>query len=267
MLRITWETMKERKWPVLIYSGASILLLWMYVALYPSMQAQSQQLAEVLKSMPAGLMKALGANTSEVNFTLEALLQTKQFGIVFQLLAGILAISIAGNDLADEVEKGTIEFLLSQPVSRFKLYFARFTSGTIWLTIFAAASTLVVIPLAKIYNVAYVAESYYKLFFIAWLFTMAVYAVSYFFSAAFSSKSRVFGIGAGLLIVMYSAFLVSALKDSLDKWKYISFFHYFSPDLLTTGTIDKLGVWIFVATIIICTTIGAVVFNNRDIAI
>jgi ABC-type transport system involved in multi-copper enzyme maturation permease subunit len=101
---------------------------------------------------------------------------------------------------------------------------------------------------------------------VAWLFSLAVYAIAYFLSAIFSSKGRVFGIGAGIITIMYVAFLVAALKDSLDSLKYISFFHYFSPDLLTTGTIDKLGVLVFVLTIVIFTGLGAVAFEERDIA-
>ena len=267
MTKLIWATIKERKWPVLIYCAASVLLLLLYVALYPSLQAQSQQLAEVLKSMPENLLKALGSAPDQLsNFTLEALLASKQFSMVWQLLAAILAISIAGNDLAGEIERGTVEFLLSQPVSRLKLYFARFISGSILLTIFAAVSTLLVIPMAAAFNVAYVADTYYKLFFVAWLYSLAVYAFAYFLSALNSSKGRVYGISAALITIMYVAFLVSALKDSLDKLKYISFFHYFSADLLTSGQIDKLGVLIFILTIVIFLGLGAVVFEERDIA-
>jgi hypothetical protein len=76
----------------------------------------------------------------------------------------------------------------------------------------------------------------------------------------------VYGVGAGMLAVMYTAFLVAALKDSLDKFKYISFFHYFPPDLLTSGTIDKVGVWVFVIVIVVFTSFGALIFDERDIA-
>jgi len=268
MIRLIWETIKERKWSVIIYCLASILLLLLYVSLYPSLQAQSQQLAIVLKTLPEGLLKALGTAPSQLtNFTLEALLGSKQFSLVFQMLGAILAISIAGNDIAGEIEKGTIEFLLSQPVSRLKFYFARFLSGVVLLTIFVAASTLSVIPLAAAFHVAYVASSYYKLFFMGELFTLAVYAFAFFLSATFSTKGRVSGIGAGLITLMYVAFIVSTLKDNLDKLKYISFFHYFSTEILTSGTIDRLGIWIFSTVIVLSATIGAIFFTRRDIAV
>lgn len=268
MINLIWEEVKERKWPVLIYSVVSILLTILYVALFPSLQSQTQQLTEVLKSMPENLLKALGSSPAQLsNFTLEALLASKEFSMVFQFLAAILAISIAGNDIAGEIERGTIEFLLSQPVSRLKFYFARFFSGIILLTIFVACSTLVVIPIAAAFNVSYVGDIYFKLFWVALLYSVATYSFSYFLSAIFSSKGRVYGISAGIVTFMYIAFLVSALKDNLDKLKYLSFFHYFSPDILFSGTIDKLGIIIFVLVIIIFTSIGAVLFSKRDVTI
>jgi len=267
MIRLIWETIKERKWPVLIYCAASLLMLLMYVALYPSLQGQTQQLIEVLKTMPESLMKALGSSASQLkDFTLESLLASKQFGFVYQLLAAILAISIAGNDLSGEIEGGTIEFLLSQPVSRLKLYFSRFFSGAILLTIFTAVSTLATIPLAAAFKVDYMTSSYWRLFFVALLFGLAVYSIALFLSASFSAKGRVYGVAAGMITLMYVAFLVAALKESLDGLKYISFFHYFSSDVIASGTIDKLGVVVFVLTIVIFTGVGALVFNRRDIA-
>lgn len=268
MINLIWETIKERKWPVIIYSVISILLLLLYVALFPSLQSQTQQLTEVLKSMPEGLLKALGSSPAQLsNFNLEALLASKQFSILFQLLAAILAISIAGNDITGEIEKGTIEFMLSQPISRLKFYFARFFSGLILLTIFVACSTLTVIPMAAAFHISYQADIYYKLFFVALLYSSAIYAFAYFLSSVFSSKGRVYGISAGVVTFMYIAFLISALKDSLDKLKYLSFFHYFSPDILFSGNIDKIGVWVFVSTILLFVAIGAIYFSKRDITI
>jgi ABC-2 type transport system permease protein len=266
MIKLIWANIKERKWTFIIYTVSSVLFLLLYVALFPSLQSQAQQLTEVLKTLPANLLKALGSDPSQMrNFTLEALLASKQFSLFWQMLAAFFAISIAASDLAGEIEKGTIEFLLSQPISRLKLYFSRFLSGSILLTIFTAASTLLVIPMSAAFKISYNASAYYKLFFVALLFALALYAIAFCLSAIFSTRSKVFGIGAATIITMYAAFLFSALKDSLDKLKYISFFHYLPPDLLTSGKIDNVGVWVFILTIIISVTIGAIVFQKRDI--
>lgn len=266
MISIIFQTIRERKWSYAIYIAISVLLLLLYVALFPSLQSQSQQLAEVLKTMPANLLKALGSSADQLsNFTLEALLASKQFSFPFQMLAIILGVAVAGTDISGEIENGTITFLLSQPVSRMKLYFSKYLAEVMMLTIFVAASTLVVIPLAVLFHVDYNAGIYFKLFWVAELFTIAVFSFSYMLSALFSTRGKVFGIASGLFALMYIVFIFSAIKESLDKLKYLSFFHYFSPDILYSGTIDKLGVGIFVAVIIVTTSIGAIYFVKRDI--
>jgi ABC-2 type transport system permease protein len=268
MISLIWTNIKERKSSVIIYSLMSILFLWLYIALFPSLQEQSQAISAVMKSMPEGLMKALGSSPDQLsNFTIEALLNSKQFSMVFQLFAAILAFSIAASDLAGEVENGTIEYLLSQPVSRLKLYFSRYFSGIVLIIVFVAASTLSVMPLATLYHIDYSSGVYLPLFIDALLFTLALYSFAYFLSSFLSNKGKVVGISSGILVVSYVAFIFSALKDSLDKVKYLSVFHYFPGEILMGGGIDKLGVWIFIGIIIFFTFIGAVLFNKRDVAI
>jgi len=268
MISIIWTNIKERKWSVIIYSVMSALFLWLYVALFPSLQAQTQALIAVFKSMPAGLLKALGSSPDQIsNFTLEALLGSKQFSMVFQIFAAILAFGMAASDLSGEVENGTIEYLLSQPISRLKFYFSRYISGFILITLFVAASTLSVMPMAAAYHVAYIPHIYCQLFADGLLFSISLYSFAFFLSAMFSGKSKVIGLSSGILLIMYVAFLVSALKDNLDKIKYISFFHYFPGEILNNGGIDKIGLWVFAVSIVVFTTLGALIFKNRDIAI
>lgn len=267
MINIIWTTIKERKWGVIIYSVVSVLLLLLYISLYPSLEEQSQQLTEVMKSFSPELLKALGSSPEQLsNFTLEALLASKQFSAIFPFMAAILAIGIAGNDIAGEIENGTIQFILSQPISRLKFYFARYFANVILLTIFVAVSTVLTMPLASAYNVAYNGDIYPKLFLIAELFTIAVYSLGFLLSAIFSNKGRVVAIMAGVVTIMYIGFIVSVLKESLDKIKYISFFHYFSPDVLYSGNIDTISVCVFGSTIFLSIILGAIIFQKRDFA-
>jgi len=266
MLKLICSTIWERKWPVLIYCGSSLLLLLIYVAIFPSMQAQTQQLIQILQSMPKAILSAFGS-ANITNFTLENLLVSKYFSLVWPLLAAILGISMAGNDVAYEVEKGTIEFLLAQPISRTKIYFARFLAEIFALAIFSALSTISVIPMAIAFHINYVAINYFKLFLMAILFAWTIYALSLFFSCLFSNKGRVYGVMGTIIIAMYVASLVATLKDSLDKLKYLSFFYYFTSNILVDGKFNWLAIILFSIIIIIFLVLGLVVFQKRDIAV
>jgi ABC-2 type transport system permease protein len=266
MAKLIWSTIWERKWPVLIYCASSVILLFLYISLYPSLQSQMQSLNQLMATFPKGVLTAFGI-TNLTNFTLESLLVSKQFGLVWPLLAGILGISLAGNDLAREIEQGTIEFLLAQPISRAKLYWSRFIAEISALIVFAAVSTLPAIPIAMAFHVDYIGVNYFKLFLVATLFAWAIYSMSMFFSALFSTKGRVYGVMSGIVVAMYVAFLLSTLENSLDKLKYFSFFHYFTANVLIDGKFDWLAMVVFSATIIVFTILGLIIFKRRDIAI
>jgi len=73
-------------------------------------------------------------------------------------------------------------------------------------------------------------------------------------------------ITGGLLIIMYALKIFAGFQESLDKLKYVSFFHYYDPNAALVGNhIDTLSIAVFLAVGIITVIIGAVVFVKRDI--
>jgi len=268
MTKVFYTTIRDRYGAVLIYCLAVIGIIFMYVGLYPALQTQSQQYAEIFKSFPDSFLKAFGFDSATAFFfSLESFMSAEQFSLTWPILAVILAMSFAANNIVHEIEKGTIEFILSLPISRLKFYFGRYFAGLFLISVFTSASVLPVIPVAKLYNVAYVWENYFKMSLGAFLFIAAIYSVATFFSALMSEKSKAYGISAGIIIVMYVMNILSSLKDNLENLKYFSFFHYFAAaKLLVDGEIDIHSVWVFSLTIIIFTIAGAVVYSKRDIA-
>lgn len=268
MIKVIFATIRDRYGAILIYCGVVIGLIFMYVALFPSLQTQSQQYAEIFKSFPDTFMKAFGFDSAQAFFfSLESFMSAEQYSLTWPILAAILSMSIAANNIVYEIENGTIEFILSQPISRLKFYFGRFFAGLIFLAIFTVASVLFVIPAAKIFDVAYVFDNYFKLFWGAFLFIAAIYSIATFFSSVMSEKGKTYAITAGIVIGMYVLNIVSSLKDGLGDLKYFSFFHYFSATkLLVDGVADEHSVWVFGLTIVVFTLAGAIAYSRRDIA-
>jgi ABC-2 type transport system permease protein len=268
MIKIFYTTIRDRYGAVLIYCGVVLGLIVMYVGLYPSLQSQSQQYAEIFKSFPDSFMKAFGFDSAQAFFfSLESFLSAEQYSLTWPILAAILSMSFAANNIAHEIENGTIEFILSLPVSRLKFYLGRYFAGLVLLAIFTASSVLSAIPVAKLYDVPCVWENYFKLSFGAFLFVAAIYSIATFFSAMMSEKSKTYAVSAGIVIGMYILNVISSLKDGLADLKYFSFFHYFSPaKLLVDGEIDIHSVWVFGLTIIFFIAAGAFIYSKRDIA-
>jgi ABC-2 type transport system permease protein len=267
MMTIFWRTIKDKKVMIIVYCLASILLLTMYIAMFPSIQKQSETFKQAMSNYPQSLMKAL--KVDNIDFThLENFLAMEKFSITWPLMAIFLLSSVAGTALSGEVEKGTAEILLSRPVSRIKIFFGKYCAGLLALLIFAACSTLIVAPLASMFKIDFVFKGYLIMSLLCLFFGLAVFSMAMMWSAIFSERSKTYMLTGGILIVMYVLNIVATLKDSFDKLKYFSFFYYFdSSSALIHTTLNATSVFVFIGVAIVCTTIGVWWFNKRDIAV
>lgn len=267
MLNIFWRVIKDKKISIISYCLASMLFLWMYVAIYPSIAAFYEKMRGYLESFPQGVMKAFGIEVQAMG-TFEGFLSAEQFGFVWPFMLIALLITLAGTGIAGEIEKGTMELLLSQPVSRLKIFFSKYLTALFVLLIFILASVVLVFPLARIYDISYHSEKFFKLGILGFIFGLAIFGLATLFSVIFSESGKAIFLPAGILIVMYVINIVSRLKESLDNLKYFSFFYYFNPtNALVHNKIDNLAWPVFLGSFVLTTILAALWFKKRDIAI
>ncbi|MDD5693604.1 MAG: ABC transporter permease subunit [Patescibacteria group bacterium] len=269
MFNLIKRSLRDRKYQVIIYSAAAIGFLEMYIALFPALQKQAQQMSKLLETYPDSFWKAFNIDKSTLTFDkLGPYLGMEQFNFVWPILAIVLVIGFANYAIANEMEKGTIELLLSQPVSRLKLFFSRYITGIINLLIFSILSILVIFPLVAIHGVQIDSKGVWVLFLLSFLFAWAIYGIATLASAVVSEKGKASFITAGILILMYVMNIVAGLKDSLKDLKYFSFFYYYNPTLaMNKGEFVSGALLVFASIAIITTLLAALWFNKRDVTV
>ena len=265
-LPVVWRVFKDRWVQLVIYSGISFLLVWLYVGLFPAIRDQAEQMKGFMEAYPESLTAAF--NIDDSLFTqIEGFLSAEQYSFIWPIFAIVIASSLGGAAIAGEIEKGTIEVFLAQPISRIKLFFAKYFSGFAVLAIFTFISVFSIVPLAAMHNIDYKLENFALFSVVAFLFALAIYSMAMLFSSLFNQKGRVYFLTAGVIILMYVVNIVAALKDNLNDIKYFSFFYYYnSTEILVHNNIDDLTWWVFAGCIVVFTALGAYVFNKRDIA-
>lgn len=260
------RTIRDRRVIFLVYLGSSIALLWMYIALFPAFREQSASLEQLIKSYPESFLKAFNFDIKSFT-TLGGYLATEQFSFIWPILLIFMLIGYAGNALAGEIEKGTIEILLSEPISRLKLFLSRYLAGLIMLIVFAIFSIWAALPLARIYSIDFKTDNFVTLIILGLSFGFAVYSIGMFLTSVFSDRGKVFFISGGLLVAMYVLNILSAIKESLGDLKYFSFFYYFNPSkALVYNQIDNWAYAVFLGVAIVFTIAGLIIFCRRDIA-
>jgi len=265
MKTIFWRIFKDRRILLAVYTLSALGLLVMYISLFPNFQKQSASLEQLMKSYPESFMKAFNFDIKSFT-TVEGYLSTEQFSLMWPLLVILMSVGFASTCFAAEIEKGTIEILLSQPISRTKIFIARYLAGLSNIVIFTFISVYAVIPLSRVYNISYNGQNIWHMMLLALLFAWAIYSIGVFCSAIFSDRGKVYFVSAAILVVMYILNILSSIRDSLSDFKYFSFFYYFNPQkALVYGQIDHWAYVVFAGVIVVCTVIGLIYFTKRDI--
>jgi ABC-2 type transport system permease protein len=265
MKALILKELRERRLSLIFYCLGAVGLIWLYVSLFPTLQAQMDTYSKLLESFPKGFSQAFGLEDRAFN-SLEGFISSEMFSFMWPILIIFFTVSRAGSTIAGEIEKGTIATLLSLPVSRFRLFTAKYTAGVIGFVCFTAISIGSTIPLSLAYSLRPQISNFLTMIFLGIIFAWAIYSASMFISAFARSKTTVYSIMGGVLVVMYALNIIAGLKQSISWLRYLSIFNYFKANMaLMHNQITGLSIFILISAIIIFTVPAIYLFSRRDI--
>lgn len=267
MKSIMWRELKDRRFSLMSYSGIALVLLLVYVSIFPSIKDSMVQFQALYESYPKGLYQALGIENLSIS-SIENYLAIEMYSIVWPMLAILLSASLAGYSVAGQVERGIIGFYLALPISRSRLFLSKYASGLLAIIIFTVASVLCALPLAALFQNPLGVASVLRLAYLSLLFMWAMYAAALFLSAWFSERSKVYMVMGGALIAMYVANIIAGLKTRYEWLSHYSVFHYYNAQhILSGGDLHLSSVSVFLGIILVFTVLGLFTFNKRDVAV
>ncbi len=260
LFRRTWRTQRGRV--LLVCVG---LVAWAF--LMPVIYATfGRQLAAVLDTgiIPAPFLRLLGADPFSLTGAV-ALGWVHPFGIaLFVVLpAGLGALMIAG-----ERQRGTLEILLSRPLSRRTLYLTHLVTLALFAALAVAGAIAGTLAGAARYGVGGELDAG-DLAFLAintWLFLVAIGAVALAASASFDRVGAPVGIAiAGLLLGYLLEVLGTIWPDAAWLQPYTPF-HYLDPLRILSGHGARGDLLVLAAITVVATGYGLWRFPRRDLA-
>jgi ABC-2 type transport system permease protein len=115
-----------KNWLVILGWGVGLALLGYYMfTFYDSFFEQNVNLQEMLQALPEGFMAFFG---EDVNPLTPRGFLTLEFFSYIPVILGILLVSRASKLIRGDEENGTLELILSQPISRSALFWGRLMS-------------------------------------------------------------------------------------------------------------------------------------------
>lgn len=268
---IVLKTLRDKRramigW-LLVMTGMSLIyaLYWPYIRDNAFM---GQMMISYLQSFPAGLIEAfMGSNLTQFTTHAESFLDSELF-FIFVPLAFILFTASFGSDvIAGEEDRGTLDLLLSNPISRSRILLEKFAALTSYTVLLGALLEieLVVASVATNTNINFIHLTDITLSVI--LLGLVFGSMALALGCIGLGPSTSTGVAASLGVASYFVnALATTFKDLQPYRKYSPFFYYIQADPLING-LNTGDATVLLALTIVALLVALFAFQRRDISV
>lgn len=189
---------------------------------------------------------------------------------VYLILTSAAVVWFASRALAGEMERGSIQFALSRPVSRPSLYGSVFAAVIVVISIVSLAGPLGMLVGLKLAQPEGVFDRTNLLVAGAatWTLIWAVAGITLLWSALSSTMSRSIGLAIAVLVISYVIDYFAALWAFLEPLEPFSIFDYYEPSsALASGNIPLDHVLVLGVVGLTGAIAGLVIFTRRDLPV
>lgn len=263
MIPIIKYKLKEQFKGVCFYFIGLFLYAWMMIGLFPSVSKVKDVYTQAL---PENLLKIFGAESMQSIGTITGFISLEYLALFFVLIIAFYIGSSAGSTVAGQSEKKTIDFNLSQPISRTKFLLSGATVTIFYTIVLVFLSSVSMLALSRIYNNPFSFTGITAFFVVASVFLLSFYGIAILLSTILKNKLAVAGGTVWILVVFYTLTAMTKIVDRIKDYDKFSLFYAYNPQkLLETGII----IWhqVFVLTIVFAIGLlgSIIIFNKKDL--
>ena len=264
MSNVFVKSLRDERWPMVWWASGIGLLAAMIIAFFPSVRGNDDFNA-LLESYPENLMALFGLTeltdiTSAVGF-----LNAELFGLMAPLLFIIHGILLGSGAIAGEEGRGTLEILLTEPITRMGLV-AQKSAAMITNTVFLGLVLWIVLVISALaidmdVSVLRLADITFSTVLLGVTFGALAFAVG----CITGSRSNSVFIAAAVAVGTYFLNAASGIVSYMQGAKWLSpFFYYNAADPLANG-VHPAHAAILLATIAILLGVGYAGLQRRDL--
>lgn len=261
---VVFET--TRRFRGVVYLSVALLVyVALVVGLFPTIEQAGIDFDAYLETLPPEVRRGFVGSVTTLT-TMEGYLVSQLYQTVWLLLLGVYFAYAAGRLLSSEVETGTVELLLSNPVSRTRVVVGKFLS-LVPAVVFVNALSFIavsrgVVLVGEGVDVANLALVHA----LSSVYLLACAGLGLVFSAVSDRARRAQSLAAG---AVFGMFLLDSLTFDTDyEWLgSVAFSRYLDlGEILTEGEVAWGDLALLVAATVALVVLAAELFERRDIA-
>ncbi len=222
LVQVLWRRRLSLVWWCLgLLAGDALLAV-----AYPTVRDNSE-LDKTFAALPAGVQQALGLQAGAITSP-AGYLNSQFFANLFPVLLLVFAIGLAAWSIAGDEGAGTLELLLSNPVSRTRVALERAAALAIELGAIAAVAGFGLVALAPPAGLTHGlgVDRLLEATLATGLLAMTFSAVAFAVGAASGSRSAAIAVAAAIAAVLYMIEGLAAQVDWLRPVREVSPWHW-----------------------------------------
>lgn len=259
------KTLRDARRALAWWGIGLVGLVAMMVAVYPTVRA-NRDLNAMVEDYPEAL-KAFIAFGGELDYASGAgYLGSELFSFMIPLLLLVAAVGAGARAIAGEEERGTLDLLLANPVSRRRVVVDKLGALAAEVTLLSLVLWVALVVGAEAVDMDVPATRLGAATIGAGLLAVVFGAVAVLVGAATGRRGVAVGVASAGAVAAYLVNSLAALVDALEPIQNVSpFYHYAAADPLRHGLAP--GHVAFLVVLAAVTAVLAVVaFDRRDLA-
>ncbi len=238
----------------------------MIVSVYPTIR-DNHELERLMEQYPEAL-KALFAFGGQLDFTSAAgYLGGELFSFMIPILLLVVSVGNGAASIAGEEERGTLDLLLSTPLSRRRIALGKLGAMCLEVIGLGVVLWLALWVGSRVIGMGISSAHLAAATVCAVLLAIAYGAIAFMLGAGTGRKGLAIGIAIAGAVAGYLVNSLAALVSVLEPFQKLSpFYHYAVGDPLRQG-LDPWHALFLVAVGVVAAAIGVTLFQRRDVAV
>lgn len=251
----------------LVYGAGIVAYVLMLTSMFPSITKIGAAKKAYMEDLPEGFLKFF--NVKDFNITSFDNYMTLQFlGLIWIIVMAAFVIALARGMVAGEIQDGTLELLLAQPIARWNILLSEgavLLGGIVFLVLLTVLATF---AFGAAFGIELSYGGYAAFIPLGIALAAAIAGYSVLLSAVMREPRRVALAAAGVTLAFYIVHFVGIYSKSLAKVDYFTIFRYYDPQtLLKTGGVPVRDILVLLGFAAVTFAAAVFFFQRRDIAV
>jgi ABC-2 type transport system permease protein len=258
-----WGRRRSLAW----WTGGSFVYVFFLGSVFPTVRNNASGIDSLVKSYPEALRKMFGLDAG-VSFTTGAgFLHMELFSFIIPLLLLVFAVGFGARALAGEEEDGTLDLVLSGPISRRSVLMQQYASMLVTTALLGLAMLLAILLAGAAFGMGLDPGKAAAAVFVSVLIGLVFGSLALAVGAVSGRRGLTMAVAGAVALAAYLVFSLAGVVTWLGTVQKALPWYYYAESKAILNGLNWAHVGVMSAIIVVLPMAALAVFERRDLAV